>query len=240
MKKICLLTGANGSIGRVISETLLKSGNYKMILNYHVKIKYVNQLKERFGDDVLLMQCDVTNPRDVTLMVETAIKKWDQIDLLINNAGIIRDAFFKTMSEENWNEVIDVNLNGVYLVSSCIYPYMIKNKFGNIINISSIVGEMGNMGQVNYSAAKAGLIGFTRSLAKEAARYNIRVNAIAPGFIDSDMTSSIPPGIMDGIINNIPLKRLGNPREIAMAVQFICSCNYLTGSVIDINGGLHL
>jgi acetoacetyl-CoA reductase len=238
MNKVALVTGANGGIG---SATALKLGmnGFKVILNYHDDKGEVVEIANSLGvENSLLIEADVTNVEAVNEMISKALKKFGRIDVLVNNAGITRDRTFAKMSREEWGEVINVNLNGAFNVTKAVIETMIKQGGGTIINISSIVGEVGNFGQTNYSASKAALIGFTKSLAKEVAPKGIRVNAIAPGFVDTKMTRKIPENVKSKILEQIPMGRFAIPEEIADVILFLCNASYITGTVIDVNGGL--
>jgi len=238
MDRVALVTGANGGIG---SATALKLGmnGFKVILNYHVNKDNAVEIASSLGvENTLLIEADITNIEAVNEMVSKTLEKFGRIDVLVNNAGITRDRTFVKMSKEEWDEVINVNLNGVFNVTKAVIGIMIEQGSGTIINISSIVGEIGNFGQTNYSASKAALIGFTKSLAKEVARKGIRVNAIAPGFVDTEMTRKIPENVKNKILEQIPMGRFATPEEVADAVLFLCNASYITGTVIDVNGGM--
>ena len=238
MNRVALVTGANGGIG---SATALKLGinGFKVILNYHVdKDKAVEIASSLEEENTLLIEADVTNVEVVNEMVSTALEKFGRIDVLVNNAGITRDRTFVKMSREEWDEVINVNLNGVFNVTKAVIEIMIRQGSGTIVNISSIVGEIGNFGQANYSASKAALVGFTKSLSKEVAPKGIRVNAIAPGFVDTEMTRRIPESIKSKILEQISMGRFAASEEIADVVLFLCNATYITGTVIDVNGGM--
>lgn len=238
IKRVALVTGANGGIG---SATALKLGmnGFKVILNYHDDNDKAVEIASSLGErNTLLIEADVTNVEAVKEMISKALEKFGRIDVLVNNAGITRDRTFAKMSREEWEEVINVNLNGVFNVTKAVIEIMLKQGGGMIINISSIVGETGNFGQANYSASKAALIGFTKSLSKEVAPKGIRVNAIAPGFVDTEMTRKIPENVKSKILEQIPMGRFATPEEIADVVLFLCNANYITGTVIDINGGM--
>jgi 3-oxoacyl-(acyl-carrier-protein) reductase len=238
MDRVALITGANGGIG---STTALKLGTngFKVVLNYYVDRDKVVELASSLGEEnALLTKADITNIEEVNEMVSKALEKFGRIDVLVNNAGITRDKTFVKMSREQWDEVIDVNLNGVFNVTTAVIEIMIRQSSGTIINISSIVGEAGNYGQTNYSASKAALIGFTKSLSKEVARKGITVNAIAPGFVDTEMTRKIPENIKSKIVEQIPMGSFATPEEIADVVLFLCTASYITGAVIDVNGGM--
>jgi 3-oxoacyl-(acyl-carrier-protein) reductase len=237
MDRVALVTGANGGIG---SATALKLGmnGFKVILNYHVdKDKAVEMASSLGEENTLLIEADVTTVEEVKKMVSNALEKFGRIDVLVNNAGITRDKTFLKMSLEEWNKVINVNLNGVFNVTKAVIEIMIGQGSGTVINISSIAGETGNFGQTNYSASKAALIGFTKSLSKEVTPKGVRVNAIAPGFVDTEMTRKIPENIKNKIMEQIPMGRFAAPEEIADVVLFLCNASYITGTVIDVNGG---
>ena len=238
MNKVALITGANGGIGSAIALKLGMNG-FKVILNYHANRDKIEEIVNTLGDeDTLAIKADITNVKEVNEMINKALEKFGEIDVLINNAGITRDKTFVKMTLEQWDEVINVNLNGVFNVTKAVIKTMVEQRSGTIINISSIVGESGNFGQTNYSASKSALIGFTKSLAKEVTSKGITVNAIAPGFVDTDMTKKIPENIKEKILEQIPMKRFAAPEEIADVVLFLCDATYITGTVIDVNGGM--
>ena len=192
------------------------------------------------GSKAIFIKADVSNFTSCEKMVKQAIEVFGKIDTLVNNAGITKDNLLMRMKEEEFDTVIDINLKGVFNVTKQVVPYMIKRREGSIINVSSVVGICGNAGQCNYSASKAGIIGFTKSLAKEVASRNIRVNAIAPGFITTDMTDVLSDTIKETIYTQIPLKRMGEAKEVAKVVKFLASndASYITGQVINIDGGM--
>lgn len=237
-KKIALITGGSRGIGKACAVELAKAG-YDVAINYvgneEAANATVSELKA-LGSDAIAFKFDVTNKDAVEAGVADVVSKYGKIDVLVNNAGITRDGLFMRMSSENWEAVINTNLNSAYYVSSPVVKLMIKQRFGAVINMSSIVGVYGNAGQANYAAAKAGLIGFTKALAKEVASRNIRVNAIAPGFIETDMTKDLP---LDGMTEHIPMKKLGQPEDIAKTVKFFAEdAPYVTGQVLQVDGGL--
>ena len=186
------------------------------------------------------MKADVTNSKEIENVVNTSIEKFGKIDVLVNNAGITKDNLLMRMQEEDFDRVLEVNLKGTFIVTKIVSKYMIRKREGSIVNLSSVVGVAGNAGQCNYSASKAGIIGFTKSLAKELATRNIRVNAVAPGFIETDMTSVLQDNIKESINNQIPLKRMGSAKEVAELIYFLGSnkSSYITGQVINIDGGM--
>lgn len=237
-KKVAFITGGSRGIGRSCALELAKAG-YDVAINYvgneEAANATVTELKS-LGSDACAFKFDVTNKEAVEASVQEVIAKYGKIDVLVNNAGITRDGLFMRMSPENWEAVINTNLNSAYYVSNPVVKLMMKQRSGAIINMSSIVGVFGNAGQANYAAAKAGLIGFTKALAKEVASRNIRVNAIAPGFIETDMTKDLP---LEGLADHIPMKKLGQPGDIAKAVKFLAEdAEYITGQVLQVDGGL--
>lgn len=237
-KKVALITGGSRGIGKACALKLATVG-YDIAINYvgneEAANATVSELKE-LGIDACAFKFDVTQKSEVEAGVAKVVEKFGRIDVLVNNAGITRDGLFLRMPAENWEAVINTNLSSAYYVSSPVVKIMVKQRCGSIINMSSIVGVYGNAGQANYSAAKAGLIGFTKSLAKELASRNIRVNAVAPGFIQTDMTKDLK---LEGLYEHIPLKRLGSPDDIATAVKFFAEdATYVTGQVLQVDGGL--
>ncbi len=240
--KVALITGATRGIGKQIALELAENG-YNVSLNYRTLSDEVNSLKaeiESKGVKCLLVSGDVSDFESCEKMAKETVESLGQIDVLVNNAGITKDGLLMRMKKEDFTKVIDVNLVGTFNMTRNVIPFMIKKKSGRIINVSSVVGVTGNAGQTNYSASKAGIIGFTKSLAKEVASRNILVNAIAPGFIATDMTSVLSDEVKEGINAQIPLKRMGTAREIAKVVKFLASedSSYITGQVINIDGGM--
>lgn len=240
--KIAFITGATRGIGKEIALELSKCG-FDVALNYRKETDDMSILKKQIeenGSRCFFTQGDVSNFEDCARMSEEIINEFGRIDVLVNNAGITKDGLIMRMKKEDFDAVIDVNLAGTFNVTKNVISHMIKQKSGRIINVSSVVGVSGNAGQTNYSASKAGIIGFTKSLAKEVASRNILVNAIAPGFIDTDMTSVLSDTVKEGINAQIPLKRMGTPNEIAKVVKFLSSddSSYITGQVINIDGGM--
>lgn len=242
MDKVAMITGATRGIGKQIALTLANEG-YNIVLNYRTENDELKQLKNEIESKnvkCLAVQGDVTNFEDCKQMIESAIKEFGKIDVLVNNAGITKDMLLARMKEEDFKQVIDVNLVGTFNMTKNVISYMMKARNGKIINISSVVGIAGNAGQTNYSASKAGIIGFTKSLAKEVASRNILVNAVAPGFIETNMTDVLKQEVKDEIAKNIPLKRMGTPQDIANVVKFLASedSSYITGQVISVDGGM--
>lgn len=242
MKKTAFITGATRGIGRQIAITLAKE-DYNIVINYREENKELEKTKleiEKRNVKCLLVKGDVSNYEDCMKMVEKTMAEFKQIDVLVNNAGITKDNLLIRMKPEEFEQVMNVNLKGTFNVTQNVIPYMMKAREGRIINISSVVGIVGNAGQTNYSASKAGIIGFTKSLAKEVAPRNILVNAIAPGFIQTNMTDVLKEEIKEQISKNIPLKRMGTPEDIAGVVKFLASkeSSYITGQVLVVDGGM--
>lgn len=240
--KVALVTGAARGIGKQIAITLAKSG-FDVSINYRSESDELENLKneiEKLGVKVALVQGDVSKFEDAENIVKETINQLGKIDVLVNNAGITKDGLLMRMSKDDFEKVIDINLIGTFNVTKNVIPYMVKQKFGRIINISSVVGVVGNAGQTNYSASKAGIIGFTKSLAKEVASRNILVNAVAPGFIETDMTSVLSDNIKENINNQIPLGKMGKAEDVAKVVKFLSSedSSYITGQIINVDGGM--
>lgn len=242
MDKCALITGATRGIGKQIAITLAKQG-YNIALNYRKENEELENTKkeiEKIGVQVLAVKGDVANFENCENFVKQVIERFGQIDVLVNNAGITKDMLLMRMKQEDFKQVIDTNLVGTFNVTKNVVPYMMKARSGRIINISSVVGISGNAGQTNYSASKAGIIGFTKSLAKEIASRNILVNAVAPGFIETNMTDVLKDDVKQEIAKNIPLKRMGTTQDVANVVKFLASddSSYITGQVINVDGGM--
>lgn len=242
MDKCALITGATRGIGKQIAITLAKQG-YNIALNYRKENEELENTKkeiEKIGVQVLAVKGDVANFENCEKFVKQVIERFGQIDVLVNNAGITKDMLLMRMKKEDFEQVIDTNLVGTFNVTKNVVPYMMKARSGRIINISSVVGISGNAGQTNYSASKAGIIGFTKSLAKEIASRNILVNAVAPGFIETNMTDVLKDDVKQEIAKNIPLKRMGTTQDVANVVKFLASddSSYITGQVINVDGGM--
>lgn len=240
--KVALVTGATRGIGKEIALTLAENG-FNIALNYRKESEELESLKKEIESKNVkcLAVCgDVSNYEQVENFVKEIISEFGRIDVLVNNAGITKDMLLMRMKKEDFESVIDVNLVGTFNVTKNVIPYMMKARNGKIVNISSVVGISGNAGQTNYSASKAGIIGFTKSLAKEVASRNINVNAVAPGFIQTDMTNVLKDEIKEEISKNIPLKRMGTARDVANLVSFLVSenSNYITGQIINVDGGM--
>ncbi len=236
--KVALITGASRGIGRACALKLAEA-SVDIVVNYagndEAAEKTVKDI-EALGVRAVKMKFNVADKEAVEAAIKEITEKFGRIDILVNNAGITRDGLFIRMTGENWLDVINTNLNSAYYVTNPVSKIMIKQRQGAIVNMASISGIYGNAGQANYSTAKAGLIGFTKALAKELASRNIRVNAVAPGFIQTDMTKDLP---MDAVVEKIPLKKLGTPEDVASAVKFLAlDTNYITGQVLSVDGGL--
>ena len=240
--KTVFVTGGSRGIGKEVALKFAENG-YNVVINYVSSNTDVEALKSEFegkGVKTLIMQADVTDKTAIEELVKKAIEEFGAIDVLVNNAGITRDNLLMRMSEEEFDKVIEINLKGTYIVTKAVTKYMMKKRKGSIINLSSVVGVAGNAGQCNYAASKAGIIGFTKSIAKELASRNIRSNAVAPGFIETDMTAVLSDEVKENIHNQIPLKRMGTAKEVANLIYFLGSDEsaYITGQVINIDGGM--
>lgn len=240
--KVALVTGASGGIGRSVSVALAKAGA-DVVINYSgnlAKAEEVQKEVEALGRRAMCIKADISSVDEVSAMMKTVVKNFGKIDILVNNAGITRDGSLLMMKEEDWDAVLNTNLKGVFLCTKAAAKLMLKKKYGRIINIASVVGLIGNVGQANYSAAKAGVIGLTKTSARELAARNITVNAVAPGFIQTKMTDVLPEEVKTNMLSQIPLARLGTPDEVADAVLFLASdkASYITGQVISVNGGM--
>ncbi len=240
--KAALITGGSGGIGRAIAIKLSEMG-------FNIAISYLNNEEaareviaevEKNNVKGLSIKADVSKEEDVKRIIETVNKEIGNIDVLVNNAGITRDRLLLRMKTEDWDTVMNTNLKGVYLCTKAVIRSMMKKKYGKIVNVTSVVGISGNAGQSNYSASKAGIIGFTKSMAKELGNRGINVNAVAPGFIDTAMTNVLDEEIKDEMLSSIPLNRVGKPEDVANLVAYLCSneADYITGQVIHVDGGM--
>lgn len=240
--KVAIVTGGTRGIGRAIALKLANKGT-NIVINYRNSDKEAEELKailEEKGVKVLTVKCDISNFEDSKNLMNKCKEVFGKIDILVNNAGITKDTLIMRMKEEDFDSVIDVNLKGTFNCAKHASAIMLKQRFGKIINMTSVVGIAGNAGQVNYAASKAGVIGLTKSLAKELGSRGITVNAVAPGFINTDMTASLSEKVKEEASKNIPLKRLGDPEDVANLVGFLASdaANYITGQVINVDGGM--
>ena len=241
--RVAIVTGASRGIGRSITEALAARGARIVAVDLDLQATeaFVAELKAN-GTEAIAVKGNVTDSADVERMFEEALKAFSQVDILVNNAGITQDALLLRMKDEQWDAVLNVNLKGAFLCTRSAAKIMSKQRYGRIINIASIVGQMGNAGQANYCASKAGLIGLTKSNARELARRNVTVNAVAPGFIATAMTDALPEKARLELTAQIPMDRLGGPEDIANAVIFLATeaSGYITGQVLAVNGGMYM
>ncbi len=241
--RVAIVTGASRGIGRVVALCLAEDGASVVVSGRDAaRVETAAKEMEALGAAVLGVAADVARREDVARLVDSTRERFGRIDILVNNAGITRDALLIRMKDEDWDQVLSVNLRGAFLMTRAVGKVMMRQKGGRIINIASVAGAMGNAGQVNYSAAKAGLIGMTKAAARELAHWGILVNAVAPGLIDTDLSAAMPADSRDALIAQIPLKRVGNAREVAEVVRFLAGdgASYVTGQVIHVNGGLYM
>lgn len=240
--KNAVVTGGSRGIGRAIAIKLASLGA-NVAINYtrsDQQAKEVQATLEEMGVKAMVIKADVSVSEDVQKMADAVKETWGSIDLLVNNAGVTKDGLLLRMKEEDWDHVLDINLKGVFLTTKHMGKIMLKQKSGKIVNITSVVGLMGNAGQANYAASKAGVIGFTKSTAKEFAAKGITINAVAPGFIESDMTEALSDEVKAHYFKGIPVGSFGQPEDVANAVAFLCSdlANYITGQILQVDGGL--
>jgi 3-oxoacyl-[acyl-carrier protein] reductase len=242
--QIAIVTGASRGIGFGIADALSSQGVHVVVVaTQQAKCDEVAlEFSKKYGTQSIGVACDVASMDSVQSMVKSVVERFGRVDILVNNAGITRDNLLLRMSEEEWSSVISVNLNSVFFCTKAVLRPMLKQKSGRIINISSVVGVMGNAGQANYAASKAGIIGFTKSIAREIGAKGITCNAVAPGFIDTDMISSLPQEYLDNIMAQIPQKRLGVVNDVSGVVLFLSSemSAYVTGQVIHVDGGMQM
>lgn len=242
MKQTAIVTGGSRGIGRAVAVRLAKDG-MNLVINYRgnsAAAEETKRLCRELGAEVLLVQGDVSRAEDCEKLAAQAKEAFGRVDVLVNNAGITRDGLLARMTEEDFRAVLDVNLVGPWNMMKAVNRIMMKQRYGRIVNLSSVTGLMGNMGQTNYAAAKAGILGMTKSYAREVASRGITVNAVAPGFIDTDMTEAMPEGAKDKIVTGIPMGRTGKPEDVAEAVAFLTSeqAGYITGEVLRVDGGM--
>lgn len=242
MKQTAIVTGGSRGIGRAVAMRLAKDG-MNLVINYRgnsAAAEETERLCRELGAEVFLVQGDVSRAEDCEKLAAQAKEAFGRVDVLVNNAGITRDGLLARMTEEDFRAVLDVNLVGPWNMMKAVNRIMMKQRYGRIVNLSSVTGLMGNMGQTNYAAAKAGIVGMTKSYAREVAGRGITVNAVAPGFIDTDMTEAMPEGAKDKIITGIPMGRTGKPEDVAEAVAFLASeqAGYITGEVLRVDGGM--
>ncbi|MBI2461770.1 MAG: 3-oxoacyl-[acyl-carrier-protein] reductase [Candidatus Rokubacteria bacterium] len=241
--RVALVTGATRGIGRAIALTLAEAGASVVVSGRDpARVAEAASTVEALGVPGLGVAADVASAEDVKRLVGEAQERFGRVDILVNNAGITRDALLVRMKDADWDEVLAVDLRGAFYASRAVARLMMRQRSGRIINIASTAGVMGNAGQANYSAAKAGLLGLTKALARELAHWGILVNAVAPGLIETDMTAALPPEAREGLLAQVPLKRAGTAQEVAEVVRFLASdaAGYITGQVIHVNGGLYM
>ena len=242
--KTAVVTGGSRGIGRAICLELARGGANVMLCyagNEEAALDTAAAC-EALGAKAAAMRCDVSKTDEVKALVDAALQQFGAVHILVNNAGITRDGLLMTMKEDAWDQVLDTNLKGAFLTMKAVARTMMKQRYGRIVNLSSVVGLHGNAGQVNYAASKAGVIGMTKSLAKELASRGVPVNAVAPGFIDTDMTAALPQAARDALLSTIPTQRLGAAEEVAQAVAFLASdqAAYITGQVLAVDGGMSM
>lgn len=242
--RVAIVTGAGRGIGRAVAIDLASEGA-KVVVNYSRSAEAAEQVVQEIvaaGGEAISVQGDVAQSSQVEALLATTIERFGRIDILVNNAGITRDKLILRMSEEDWDAVIDTNLKGAFLCAKAVVPRMVKQRSGVIVNIGSVVGKVGGAGQVNYSASKSGLVGLTKSIAKELGSRNIRVNAVAPGYVETDMTQVLQEEQRNAVLKQVPLGRLGKCEDIAHVVTFLCSdaAAYIQGEVISVDGGLFM
>jgi 3-oxoacyl-(acyl-carrier-protein) reductase len=241
--RIAIVTGASRGIGRAVAKELAEYGA-AIVVNYFQSQEQAETLVGELASNrcrAIAVRADVGHPDDVQAMVQHTIDEFGQIDILVNNAGVNRDRSLRRMSTEEWQEVINTDLNSAFYCTAAVLPHMVERNYGRIINMSSIIGQMGNVGQANYAAAKAGLIAFTKSAAQELARYNITVNAMCPGFVETDMVIALSDEMKEALLSRIPLGRFGRPEEVAAFVRFLVTeGDWITGQQLNPNGGMYM
>jgi 3-oxoacyl-[acyl-carrier protein] reductase len=241
--KVALITGGTRGIGLAVARSLADGGASVVVSGRDPgRLESAAKELEGLGASVLAVAADAAKREDADRLVEAAKERFGRIDVLVNNAGITRDQLLVRMKDDDWDQVLDTNLRGVFLMTRAVGKVMMRQKSGRIVNISSAAGAMGNAGQVNYSAAKGGVIGLTKACARELAHWNILVNAVAPGLIETDMAAAIPAEARDTLVQQVPLKRIGTAKEVAEVVRFLAGegAGYITGQVIHVNGGLYM
>ena len=241
--KVAIITGAGSGLGKAGAVKFAKEGAKVIIADYDDKAgKEVEKEIKEMGNEAYFIHVDVSDWDDVQKMVDETIKKYDTIDILVNNAGVTADSFLVKMDHKQWDKVIDINLKGVFNCTKAVAPIMMDKQKGKIINTSSVVGEQGNVGQTNYSATKAGVIGMTKTWAKELGAKGINVNAVAPGYIMTEMVAEVPEKILNRLRDKVPFKKLGQPEDIAEAYLYLASpaADYCNGTILDVNGGISL
>jgi 3-oxoacyl-[acyl-carrier protein] reductase len=244
-QRVVIITGGSKGIGRAIAFRFADEKPKLVLLHYDPDDSLAKETLDRLADQGIqgeVHRIDVSNRGDVDRVFKDVLARFGRVDVLINNAGITKDGLFMRIREDEWDQVLRVNLKGVFNCTQAVIRSMIKERSGRIVSISSVVGQIGNVGQTNYAASKAGIMGFTKSLAREVASRGITVNAVAPGFINTGMTASLPDKVKELFMQQIPLARMGEPEDVAEAVHWLCSggSKYITGQVIHVNGGLYM
>jgi acetoacetyl-CoA reductase len=241
--KVAIVTGSSRGLGRAIARDFAEHGA-KVALNYYQSREPAEELAKEIrgnGGECIVVQAGVAHPDECQALIEAAVKEFGGLDILVNNAGVNRDRTIRRMTVEEWREVLATDLDSVFYCTYAAVPHMIERGGGRIVNMASIVGQMGNLGQSNYAAAKAGIIGFSKSAAQELARFNITVNALCPGFIETDMVTNLTDDVKAALIAKIPLGRFGKPEEVAQITRFVCTDGgYVTGAQVNINGGMYM
>ncbi len=242
--RVAIVTGAGRGIGRAVAQTLAAEGA-KVAVNYSRSAEAAEQVVAAIreaGGEALAVQADVADPDQVQALIDATRERFGRVDILVNNAGVTRDKLVLRMSVADWDAVLDTNLKGAFLCARAVAPLFVKQRSGVIVNVGSVIGRVGGAGQANYSASKAGMVGLTKALAKELGSRNIRVNAVAPGFIETDMTEALKPEQREATLKQVPLGRFGRPEDVARVVAFLCTedAAYIQGEVISIDGGLFM
>lgn len=240
--KVAIVTGSSRGIGSATAVKFAEHGA-DLVINYnsdHENAQKTAKKVRELGRNAIVVQANVAEAEDAKKLIKNAIKEYDRIDILVNNAGITKDGLLLRMKEEDFNKVVDVNLKGTFNCTKQAIRYMMKQRFGKIVNLSSVVGLMGNAGQSNYAASKAGVVGFTKAIAREVSKRGINVNAVAPGYIDTDMTEELPKKVKEEMLDNIPLNRFGKAEDVANVIMFLVSplASYINGQTINIDGGM--
>ncbi len=241
--KVAIVTGGGKGIGKAIALLFAQNGADIIVADIHLeKAQETAKEIQTIGQRAMAIKVDVANLNDVEQMVQSILERFGQIDILINNAGIARDKLILRMTEEDWDTVLNINLKGTFICTKVAIKSMSKRRYGKIVNIASVVGLMGNVGQANYAASKAGVIGFTKTIAREFAQRGINVNAIAPGYVETPMTDAIPEKVKEEMKRRIPMERLGRPEDVAEGALFLVSeaSSYITGQVLNVNGGIYM
>jgi acetoacetyl-CoA reductase len=241
--KVAIVTGSSRGLGRAVAVEFADHGA-KVVINYYTNREAAESVAAEIkgkGQDAIVIQAGVAHPDDCNRLIEETVKQYGGVDILVNNAGVNRDRTIRRMSAEEWNEVIGTDLSSIFYCTYAAVPHMIERGGGRIVNMSSIVGQMGNLGQSNYAAAKAGIVGFSKSAAQEFARFNITVNALCPGFIETEMVTNLTEDVQKALLAKIPLGRFGRPDEVARICRFLVTeGEYITGAQININGGMYM